>query len=269
MKQLEVRVKHIKEIKRGVFLVSFSSSFLSRNCKPGEFIHIKIDSAGILLRRPFSVHRIENDDIYILFKVRGRGTKKFSEYKKGDKINIIGPLGKSFDYMETKKSKKFSDKENGMPVLIGGGIGVAPLVFLAQKISKIRGKKPSGLVFLGARDKNEILCKDYLNKLDFRVFISTEDGSMGKKGTAIDLFKDEAEKRGRSFTAAVYSCGPKDMFRELANTVKYFPNINVQVSFEQFMGCGIGVCRACVIDTKSGLKRVCKDGPVFDLKDIY
>jgi len=249
-KQLNLKVKSIKKVKPDVFLLSFDDSFLAKNSRPGQFLHIKIDK--VILRRPFSIHYVKGTSIYILFRIRGRGTKILSGYKAGKKINVIGPLGNGFDYESQPTDKK-------KQILIAGGLGVAPLVFLAAKLKKF---KP--VVFLGAKNKEELLCEAEFKKLGCKVKIATEDGSKGSKATAIDLFKKE-----KLNADIIYSCGPKEMFFQIHKVLKTKPKVNCQVSFEQFMGCGLGVCCACTIETKQGYKKVCKDGPVFNIKDIW
>lgn len=247
-KELNLEVKNIKKIKAGIFILSFESTYFSKNSYPGQFLHIKVAKA--ILRRPFSIHHVSGDVVYVLFRVRGRGTKTLSEYKAGDKLNIIGPLGRGFCLCNANCTKN---------ILIGGGLGVAPLVFLAAKLKKC---KPT--VFLGAKDKQDLLCEEDFKKLGCKVKVATEDGSKGMKGTVVDLLKKESFK-----SASIYTCGPKEMFVQMHKVLKKKPNVNCQVSFEQFMGCGLGVCCACTIQTKYGYKKVCKDGPVFNIKDIW
>ena len=242
-RQLKVKVKEIRKIKKNVFILSFTSVYLSQGARPGNFLHLRINS--VILRRPFSIHKISGNTIYILFRIRGRGTRVLAQYKKGKALDIIGPLGNGFKL------------NSGPSVLAAGGLGVAPLVFLAQKLGK--GEK---LVLLGAKNKNEILGEKEFKKLNCKVEIATEDGSRGLKGNVVKLLK-------KRLKANIYACGPKEMFLEIRKAVKKTPKLKCQVSFEQFMGCGLGICCACVIKTKKGYKKVCKDGPVFNIKDIW
>jgi len=252
-KQLRVKVREIKKIKEDVFLLSFSSAYLAKQACPGNFLHFKINS--VILRRPFSVHKIEKDKVFILFRVRGKGTKVFSESKKGDILDIIGPLGKGF-----KIGRPAPDLIN---VIIAGGIGVAPLVFLAQRLNKGRN-----IVLLGVKNKKEVLGESEFKKLGFKVYIAAEDGTRGVKGTVLDLLKDLLADFGFQSQVNIYSCGPAQMFYAMKKIVEKYPRVKCQVSFEQFMGCGLGVCCGCAIETKAGYKKVCKDGPVFGLEEI-
>ena len=247
-KELNLKIKNIKKIKPDVFLISFKSPYLAKESYPGQFLHIKVAKA--ILRRPFSIHYVRGDVIYILFRIRGRGTKTLSEYKAGDKLNVIGPLGRGFCLGKANCTKN---------ILVAGGLGVAPLVFLATKLKKY---KPT--VFLGAKDRQDLLCEEDFKKLGCKVKVVTEDGSKGIKGTVIDLLKKESFE-----SASIYTCGPKEMFGQIHKVLKKKSNVNCQVSFEQFMGCGLGICCGCTIQTKNGYKKVCKDGPVFNINDIW
>jgi len=255
MKELEVKIDFLKKIKPKIFLLGFKSLYLSEKARPGQFIHLKIDSPHIFFRRPFSIHRIKGRTVYILFKVRGKGTSLLSGYKQGAVLDLIGPLGNGFGVSLKKASHN---------TIVGGGIGTAPLLFLAERL---KGKDTS--VFLGAGDKSEIVCAGEFKELGCKVFISTEDGSLGVKGRVTDLLKSYLRTTSRGLRTDIYACGPKAMFKSLAGIIRNKPGITCQASFEQVMGCGIGICSACVIRTKKGYKKVCKDGPVFDLKEIY
>ena len=155
--------------------------------------------------------------------------------------------------------------KNRTNILVAGGIGVAPLVFLAQELSKL--KRNDNLILLGAKNSKEIVCEKELKSLGFKIKIATEDGSKGTKGTVIKLLDKELAKSNKQIY--IYACGPKEMFSAINRKIKKLPKIRCEVSFEQFMGCGLGVCCACSIKTKKGYKKTCKDGPVFNIKDIW
>jgi len=252
IKQFSVKVKNIKKIKKDVYLLVFSSPYLAKKAKPGNFLHLKVNS--VILRRPFSIHRIDKNDVSILFKVKGSGTTSLANYKEGNSLNIIGPLGNGFSHVSVK----------GQHIFIAGGIGVAPFMFLAQKL-----KKAKKIVLLGAKTGKDLLCEKEFKALKCKVSVATEDASKGKKGTAIKLLKDTLATIDHRLPINLYVCGPKEMFLGVYKTIRKFSNIKCQVSFEQFMGCGLGICCACTIDTKQGYKKVCKDGPVFNLSDIF
>ena len=251
-KELTVRVKKISKVKNDIFLLSFDSVYISKKAYPGQFIHIKIIKT--ILRRPFSIHCVKGKTVFVLFRIRGRGTKILAEYKTGDKLNMIGPLGKGFS-LNIKSSRN---------ILLGGGLGVAPLVFLADRLKEL---KP--IIILGAKNKDEVICVDKFKRRGSKVYLVTEDGSIGKKGTAVDILKSFFNKFNKSDKINLYACGPEGMFKGIRKAIGNNKNVNCQVSFEQFMGCGIGVCCGCTIETKNGYKKVCKDGPVFDINDIW
>ena len=258
-KELTVKVKKLNKIKADIFLLSFDSAYISKHSYPGQFLHVKIIKT--ILRRPFSIHYIKGKTVFILFRIRGRGTKILSGYKPGDKINVIGPLGKGF-------CLNGKSDEN---ILLAGGLGVAPLVFLAQRLKKVISSKfkIKSLILLGAKNKKEILCEQEFKNMGFRVMVATEDGSKGYKGTVTEVLKKILNTQYSILTTNIYACGPEAMFKGIGKVIGRRKNINCQVSFEQFMGCGLGACCGCTIETKKGYQKVCKDGPVFDIKDIW
>ena len=251
-KELEIKIERLEKLKNDIYLLEFKSDYVANKAKPGQFLHIKVDDKTTILRRPLSIHKVEKNLIYILFRVRGKGTNLLSQYKKGDVLNVIGPLGNGFDISAPAQN-----------ILVAGGMGVAPLVFLTEKLKKIRN-----LILLGAKNKKEVLAEQEFKKFGFEIQIATDDGSRGFKGNVVNLLKKILTTHDSRLTTNLYACGPKEMFYEIKKVLEKYPHINAQVSFEQFMGCGLGVCCGCVIETKSGYKKVCKDGPVFDLKDI-
>jgi len=262
MKQLKVKTAFLKKIKSDVFLLGLDSSYLAKTAKPGQFLHVKVDDKTTILRRPLSVHKIEKNLVYILFRVRGRGTRLLANSKKGDIFDIIGPLGNGF-YVPHPTS-------HVQQILVAGGMGVAPLVFLAEKLTGIKNQKSKikNLVLLGAKSKKEVLAESEFKKLGFEINIATDDGTRGYKGSVVALLKKNLSAMRSPLNANIYACGPKEMFFEIKKVLEKYPKIQAQVSFEQFMGCGLGICYGCVIETKEGYKKVCKDGPVFDLKVI-
>ncbi|MFA5271434.1 MAG: dihydroorotate dehydrogenase electron transfer subunit [Candidatus Omnitrophota bacterium] len=257
MKELNLKIEALRKIKNDIYLLLLNSPYLASRAKPGQFIHVKVDDKTTILRRPLSIHKVEKNLIYILFRVRGRGTKLLSQCKKGDSLNVIGPLGNGFDISVPAQN-----------ILVAGGMGVAPLVFLAERLATGKKNKTKNLVLLGAKNKKEVLAEQEFKKFSFEIKIVTDDGSRGFKGNVVDLLKKTLTTHNSILTTNLYACGPKEMFYEIKKVTDKYPNTHVQVSFEQFMGCGLGVCCGCVIETKSGYKKVCKDGPVFDLSEI-
>ena len=208
---------------------------------PGEFINITVPN--YYLRRPISVCKFSDKHVDILYKVLGRGTKDMSSFEEGMELDVLVGLGNGFNV-----------KENIKPLLVGGGIGIAPLFALAESFNKI-GIKPT-LVY-GARSKDDIVLLDELNKL-CDVIVCTDDGSLGFKGNVIECIK-----QSNIDFDYYYSCGPYKMLEFLS---KAYPN--GCVSLEARMGCGFGACMGCSIHTTKGPQRVCKEGPVFEATEV-
>lgn len=248
---------------------------LDEKLKPGQFINIKItDFFDPFLRRPFSIHRIgpRQKVIEVLYKVVGRATALLSRRSRGTFLDIIIPLGNGF----------VVGKDISTFLLIAGGMGVAPLVALADEIAENR--KNRLYVILGAKTKEQILCKDEFKALGAEIEVVTEDGSQGAKGTAVDLFLKRLKRINPALARkggikpslviadarpniSVFACGPVGMLKEISQIVKR-ERINCQASFEEHLACGIGACMGCSILTVDGFKRVCCDGPVFDISRI-
>jgi len=220
---------------------------------PGQFVNVEIKQATeIFLRRPFSVLDVnpEKRQFSLLVKILGRGSKVLTTYKAGEKISVIYPLGNGF---------KMPEKDDKI-LLIGGGSGVAPMLFL----SKICGLDPKQVhILLGARsNRDHIDISDY--KQNGHIYFTTEDGSLGEKGfvTNHSIYKSELENFSK-----VYTCGPNPMMKAVAADAAK-AGVFCEVSLENMMACGFGVCLCCVEKTTSGHKCVCTDGPVFNIKDL-
>lgn len=251
--QEKIKILSNQRIARDYFKLSLFSKRIPPAAKPGQFVQIKIsDKDTPLLRRPLGIHHISPRTFEVLFRVVGEGTRILSQRKPGEYLDIIGPLGNGFD-LTVKASA---------PILVAGGMGVAPLVFLAEKLAYRKT-----LVLLGAKTKNEILCDDEFRKLGCRIEASTDDGSKGFKGKVTDLLKKILPLAVSNKRLAIYACGPRPMLKEISAISKQY-NIPAQVSLEEHMACGIGACLGCAVNTKKGFQRACKEGPVFDSKEI-
>lgn len=228
------------------------------NAHPGQFVNVKVcDSSQVLLRRPLGIHRTKGSSIELLYEVVGKGTKLLSQKEKGGYLDIIGPLGHGFDY------KPSSPVCAGAAVLVAGGMGIAPLVFLAERLSKTAIKP---LVVTGAKTKDHILCEKEFKNLGFAVKIATDDGSKGFRGKVTDLLKRLLRTNDQRLTT-IYACGPSPMLKEIGRLSKQY-GFRAQVSLEEHMACGIGACLGCAVQTIEGYRRVCKDGPVFEASEI-
>lgn len=258
-KQIIAKLISQKEIKKGSFRMKLEAPFIAKSAKPGQFLHIRCgNSNDPLLRRPISIHRIGKKYIEILYNVVGKGTKILSQKEAGDKVDIIGPLGNGFKIYKNSKSLK---------MLVAGGMGVAPLLGLTEEVVRyIKGKRL--VVILGAKTQSHILCEKEFKRLASEVHIATEDGSKGKRALATELAREIMKsKKYRWQDICVYAAGPINMIKALCKLVEGC-SIESQASLEERMACGLGACLGCVVDTQSGYKRVCKDGPVFNFCEL-
>lgn len=248
-------VKNNKEVGPDIYKMVFKAEKKIAG-RPGQFIHLKInnDSYDPLLRRPFSIFDINEKEklLTIIYKVCGRGTELMKDIKSGDEVDILNNLGNGFNLKNKNKNI----------VLIGGGMGIAPLYFLAKKVYK----NNNVVVLLGAKNKKELDFMNYkFSELDVEVYNATTDGSLGFKGTVVELLKDSIiDKREIEY---IYSCGPTAMLKEVKSLV-INKNIEAEASLEERMGCGVGVCLSCTVRTINGNMRACKEGPVFPLKEV-
>jgi dihydroorotate dehydrogenase electron transfer subunit len=261
--QTKARITYNKKVKGDYRHCVFVSGRIARAAECGQFVNIKVAEGELepLLRRPFSIHRVAGDSVEILYEVVGRGSSILAERRPGEYLDIIGPLGNTFDWRAPSAART--------PVLVAGGMGVAPLAFLAQEIAglnpaKIKGRRLS--VFIGARTREHILCEKEFRDLGFDIDIATDDGSRGFKGRVTGLLEERLKSGGRE-CAVIYACGPKPMLKALSEVSRKY-KIPAQLSLEAHMACGFGACLGCVVDTINGYRRVCKDGPVFAADEV-
>ncbi len=218
----------------------------------GQFLHIACGE-GLLLRRPISVCMVQEDEpqdtARVVFEVRGEGTKWLAERQVGDKVNVLGPLGNGFTVTP-----------NDRLLLVGGGIGVPPLLGQAAFTAK------NSTAVLGFRSADRaMLVEDYRDYCE-AVYLCSDDGSLGRHGFVDAQLKDILEK-DKNFTA-VLACGPKPMLKNVAKVAAEY-GVPCQVSLEERMACGVGACLGCAVQMADGtMKHVCKDGPVFDAKEV-
>lgn len=249
MKKIIAGILSNEEAAEGFFRMKIASAYLARSAKPGQFIEIRC-SEGVepLLRRPIGVHRISSGGIEVLYQVVGEGTRILSRKRAGEEVDLLGPLGNGFEI------------QRGAAMLVAGGIGVAPLVALAGKL-----RRPD--VIIGSRTASHVLCEKEFRSLGCRVTVTTDDGSKGQKGFATDALKRLLGRGGK--TDVIYACGPVAMLKAVAS-IAAARGIRCHVSLEERMACGAGVCLGCPVRVKPGkaYKMVCKDGPVFDAREI-
>lgn len=209
---------------------------------PGQFLNLRVP--GFTLRRPISVCDWNEGTVTLLYKVLGHGTEAMAAMKAGDKVDALTGLGNGFD----------TGKSGQRPLLVGGGVGTPPLYGLCRALRR-EGKEP--VVLLGFRTAGDVLLEKEFAALGTQVHIATEDGSAGRKGFVTAVMPE------LSYTY-LYACGPLPMLRAVDAAAK----TGGQLSFEERMGCGFGVCMGCSRKTKSGSKRICKDGPVLERGEV-
>ena len=233
---------------------------VAAKAQPGQFVHLRVPGLeDRVLRRPFSVYRVKGHELLLLYKTVGAGTRAMNDLRPGSVISVMGPLGRGFPL----------DRPGSVPLLVGGGYGAAPLSFLAERLPR------KGVVFLGGRRAGDVLCLDDFKRLGWETRLATEDGSLGDKGfvtAVLDRWLD-ARKKGEA-APEIYACGPDGLLRALAERAAA-RGLTAWLSMDRHMGCGAGVCLACVIRVKRTAgdggetwSRVCKEGPVFESREI-
>ena len=242
MKQVIFEIRSNEALTREVYRMVLTGD-TSAITAPGQFVEIALP--GKFLRRPISVCDWTENSLTLIYKVVGQGTEQMASLPGGTKLDILTGLGNGYDLTRSGDN----------PVLVGGGVGVPPLYALCKALL-LQGKKPS--VVLGFNKESEIFLFDEFRALGVPTFIATADGSVGTKGFVTDVLNTLDY-------SYFYSCGPMPMFRAMEQVVK----TSGQYSFEERMGCGFGACMGCSIQTKSGAKRVCKDGPVFIREEVF
>ncbi len=262
--QTNATVVKTEQLGPQIYRLTFSAYDIAKSAKPGQFVMLKA-SQGLdpLLRRPFSIHQVtEQGTLQILFKAIGKGTQYLSALKVGDVIDIVGPLGNGFDINTA-----------GGHCLVGGGMGIAPMLYLAKEI--IKGNKPVDLkIILGAQNKDEI-AQLLLNfsELGVEVIHATDDGSSGHHGFVTELMEPILTNNNEK-DWNIYCCGPHPMMKQVASICDK-NSWNCWVSMETMMACGIGACLGCTIQGINTIQKqsqnymhVCKDGPIFRAADI-
>lgn len=219
---------------------------------PGQFVEVRVDnSPSTFLRRPISINNVDYDhnELWLLVAAVGDGTRQLQKLQKGDRLNCVLPLGNSFT-IPTDSTQKV--------LLVGGGVGVAPLLYFGKRI-KAMGGEPTFL--LGARSAKDVLERELFEQVG-RVFITTEDGSEGEKG-----FVTNHSVLAQEHFDRISTCGPKPMMMAVARYA-FKNDIECEVSLENKMACGVGACLCCVEKTVEGNKCVCKEGPVMNIKKL-
>jgi dihydroorotate dehydrogenase electron transfer subunit len=252
MIELNAKVRFNKKVARETFLMGLESSEIATAARPGHFVMIRVrEGTDPLLRRPFSICGTERDRLFhILYRVVGPGTSIMSEVRKGDSLSVLGPLGNGFELPRPEET----------PILVAGGIGIAPIIFLAGVIGR-----DDALFMAGFRTADEIVDFEACGLSGFAVSIATDDGTVGHLGFVTDLLERRLGKTKKN-DPSVFVCGPAPMLKKVAAIIQD-RGIPGQVSLEAYMACGVGACQGCAVKASSIEKHVylsvCEQGPVF------
>ncbi len=227
--------------------------------QPGQFVHVKKEPSVNFLRRPFSIADVDikKGILTLIYRIVGKGTAEYAQMKKGDVLSVLGPIGNGF-------IPKDISAAGGQPLLIGGGVGIAPLIYLSRVLQE-KGQKP--VLLIGGKNEDEVFWTKYLKPYADKVYVTTDDGSVGFKGFTVQLMPQILA--GHNITN-IYTCGPMIMMDGIAK-LAYEHDIDCQVSMEKRMACGIGVCLGCTFEGKLTHKRrkVCTEGPVFPAREVF
>ncbi len=251
-------VIHQEEVQGGYQVLFLDAPAIAPHVQPGQFVHVRVPHMEeSVLRRPFSVYRADGPVLQILYKGVGKGTRTMTYLRPGDSLGLIGPLGRGWPRLT----------EGRFPILVAGGYGMAALYLLARSMPM------QGIAFFGGKSAPDILCVNEFEALGWEVQISTQDGSRGTRGIVthcIDAWWQAADLKGRQVEA--YACGPNAMLQAVAERAMARDWV-AWVSVDRNMGCGVGACLTCVLKTRTPdggwrWQRSCKEGPVFECRDI-
>ncbi|HEX8235383.1 MAG TPA: dihydroorotate dehydrogenase electron transfer subunit [Abditibacteriaceae bacterium] len=259
MQNLKTEIIYHQEISPAHFRLRARSAEIAHSARAGQFVHILPRAVNFsfdpLLRRAFSIAALQDDTFDVVYRVEGRGTALLSRHQKGDTIDVLGPLGVPFAPPVTKN------------ILVGGGVGVPPLAMLAAQHEGDSTRRMTALV--GARSRDYLVCVDDLERSGLDVRVATDDGSVGVQGRVTELLEPMlADLAPDAERPLVYSCGPLVMLRAVAKMCQTY-RVPCQVSLEESMPCGVGVCNGCVVpllnaaDDYGAYRRICVDGPVM------
>lgn len=249
---LDLLVKSNSRLNDQYFLLILTHTAPLPEMLPGQFVEVRVDnSPTTFLRRPISINFFdkENNELWLLIQKVGDGTRKLGELKPNDSVNLILPLGNSFSLPQSHDAKL---------LLVGGGVGIAPMLFWGAKLKEM-GFKP--IFLMGGRSEANLLQLDEFKKYG-ELYCTTEDGSVGEKG----FVTNHSILTDINFDA-IYTCGPTPMMKAVAAYAQK-NNVDCEVSLENTMACGIGTCLCCVTDSVDGHVCVCTEGPVFNITKL-
>lgn len=235
------------------YRLCFDAKAIKGHVKPGQFVHIRTNDAGFepFFRRPFSVYRAKRH-VEVFYEAVGPGTTRMSQLKKGDEVDVLGPVGTPF-MLPPKGTKQV--------VMVAGGIGVAPFLLFSDVLKK---SKLDMVLLYGGRTKGHVYPMKEFKENGCKVYVSTDDGSVGVKGRVSELFSKIDLNPDRTF---LYTCGPSPMMAAVQKFAAQH-QLKGQAACEEIMACALGACLGCSIKTTRGYKTVCYDGPVFDLQEV-
>lgn len=255
----KAKVLEINKVSSNCYFLLLEEARLARESLPGQFFHIRIgESLTPFLRRPFSIAGTspENGTVKIFFQIIGEGTRILSMVQKGDQLDCLGPLGSGFK----------SQKELNPSVLLAGGIGAAPLLFLAEALLREQKKV---FFYYGASSLEQIIPVKSFFPSEAEVYLATEDGSAGYRGFVTEAFQEALDKGLKP--AEIFACGPRPMLQKLAEKNRDW-KVPMQISLEERMACGIGACQGCAVKVQgkgeTRCRLVCRDGPVFNWDEV-
>lgn len=254
---VDFRVEEVRPCGDRAVLLRLSAPGAMPECLPGQFVQVRVDgSKDTFLRRPISIHWADSAAgvLWLLVQLVGEGTRALSRLRAGDSLNAVMPLGNGFSGLDALRAAAAEPR----PLLVGGGVGVAPLYYYGAWL-KARGVEPTFL--LGARSVDLLLQREAFEAVG-RVFVTTEDGSDGERG-----FVTQHSLWQRERFTSVHVCGPSPMMKAVARTARAL-ELPCEVSLENMMACGLGACLCCVEKTVRGNVCVCKEGPVFNINQL-
>jgi len=244
-------IEEILEINKSIYLLKIYSPELTSIIKPGQFLNIRVsEKVYPLLRRPFSVCDVDGDHFYLMFNIMGEGTNILAHKPIGSELDILGPLGNGFNL----------EGNYDTAIIVAGGLGAAPFPYLTRTLYK----RKNILSFIGGRNKDDVITYNLKNVKE-----ATDDGSIGYKGNVVQLLENNIELL-KSKKIKIFACGPTAMLRVLKDFC-LTNDFDCEVSTECAMACGFGICQGCPIESTSNKEKyplVCKDGPVFNIKDV-
>src|SRR3989338_3332195 len=245
-----VTVSENKKLTPHLYKISFNSPALAKLLKPGHFLQVAVtETYDPFLRRPFTIYRLKGSRIEILYEVVGRGSDILARKKEGDRLKVMGPLGNVFNL-----------KKNRVNVAVGGGVGIAPFIFLGQRM-KIDH------FLMGARSKDGLLPKSEVGALWGKAKFSTEDGSAGTKGFVTRCLEEVIRETKDQKRLYIYTCGPKAMMKAVMQLAAKH-GVEGEASLDERIACGVGACLGGVVETKEGRKTSCREGTVFPFEKL-